>query len=277
MNIKALVLNYNLADVADQLYEKLVYDGFDKNNIISVDNGSDKNKPSKYANLILPFNIRLPGQVKVALNYLADYFPADYYLLVTTSVSLSDDVNYYNIVNDVLKELEGEDISCIAPSLKGDEVKYSNAKNIQHDLISSKFVHDFHFQPVMLLISHKFLNYMRKREFGYYNSKLFRGWGLDYEIQFYSNLKGYKCLVSRDMWCNWNINLTHKKNMADEDRASYQDKAWNEADSYFSKKFTKFWDHLFYLTYRLSTKFSKYPSNISPRYDLKKILKRKFK
>lgn len=265
-NVKTLIFNYNLPDVSDSIYNRLIKDGFNHDDIVCVDNGSDKAPIPKNANFVLPWNIRLPGQAKIALSYLQEYYTADYYLIITTSVEIPDEYNMFETVENLLIDLQNTKLSFVTPSLKGDIVAKTNTKYLEHNKNLPEYFHDFHYQPIMIIISDQFLKLIKKKRIGYFNNDLFRGWGLDFEMQYISNLCGFTGVVSKNWWCYWNNNLTHKKKMADESRDEYRSKAWKEANNAFRKKYSILWPALFYTAYKLRSLFSPYPSNVSDSF-----------
>lgn len=232
-------MNYNLPSHADGIYEKLIKDGFNKNNVILVDNGSDKADVAKNTTMRLPWNIRVTGQMKMSMDYLLDYFPEDYYLYISTSASLYDDINYKQVIDYIIDDLSSQNVAMIASSLSGG--LYKNFPTQNHDLLKYEYSIVGLLQPMMVIYEDRFLRSCRNNNIGCYNPSLIRGHGIDTEMRFFADKINKKCIVARDMHIEWLTNHTHVLGLADEPRSQYKAKARKEAVNAFYDRYGKNW------------------------------------
>lgn len=239
----AVIFNFNLPEKTDCIYEKLITDGFNKSDIIVVDNGSDKSPLAKNTNLALPKNVRFTGQAYMALTYLLDFYEFDNVLLITTSAGLKNEVNYLNEVHSICDDFDN-DFGFVSASLTGGDTD-SNAPEQSLENISERYIKLYKYQPIMILVSKKLLKYCRENEAAYFNLLLKRGWGIDRELQYVADSNDLTCRISRDLSVIWDTNLTHKKGLADESRDKYHQQANIEMEAVFSNRYGYNWETKF--------------------------------
>lgn len=243
MKTIVVIYNYNLPSETDEIYDKLISDGFDENEIVIVDNGSDKNPKASSTNFALPVNIRFTGQAYISLIYLLDFFEFDNFLLITTSAGLKSGINYKNevmIINSKFKNKFG----FVTASLSNGLTK-TNAIEQSYEQMTDSYKKVFKYQPIVTLISKELLECCREKKAAYFNLNLKRGWGIDRELQYIANTNGLECYVSRDLSVNWNTNLAHKKGLADESQNKYHVAAESEMSIELSRKYGPYWESIF--------------------------------
>ncbi|MCP4354932.1 MAG: hypothetical protein GY793_04730 [Proteobacteria bacterium] len=243
----------------DDLYAKLISDGFAKEDIVLVDNGSDKKKPAKNTGLALPWNVRVSGQMAMSLRYLHDYFPQDYYMIVTTSVKLFDNVNYKEVTDKIIADMKNRDIGFVTSSLSGGfSEKFSSQ---YYDDLVDEYQDTGIFQPMMTIYSHKLIEFSIDNKAGCFNLDLIRGYGMELEMKYLANINGLETLVAKKFHMEWLVNNTHKKGLADENQNSYKNKATQEMERVFIKKYGVNW--------RVKLMSSKYNKEITNKFRLK--------
>lgn len=254
ISVKCVIFNYNLGKEADKIYEKLLNDGFNSQDLILVDNGSDEGLEADNTNFSLPWNCRFSGQSSLTLRYLNTYFPSDFYFLITTSATLDLELNYFEKVKIIIEKL-GADFGFVASSLHGGKTNLSAPKQ-DKDNITVEFVDIYEYQPIMLILSNKLVTKCIELEAAYFNIELKRGWGIDRELKYVADLFGYRALVSKEMYVEWSTNLTHVKGVADESQIDYWNNADLEMNQTFRIKYGLFWRFLFHTTHKFKNKLN---------------------
>ncbi|MDH5986969.1 hypothetical protein L8R81_18445, partial [Vibrio splendidus] len=221
MKICAVIFNYNLPYETNEIYNKLLSDGFDRNNILVVDNGSEANLKPSCANFILPKNIRFTGQSFITSTLLLEYYDYDCFIFLTTSAKLVDNINYFSEVNKCADLMKKENLGFIAASLFGGRTEDS-APEQNVTLLKKEFTPVYNYQPIATLISRNLLVKCKENNSAYFNLDLIRGWGIDRELQFTANEHGMKCYISKSLVVEWATNLAHKKGVADESVNNYR-------------------------------------------------------
>ena len=242
MNVKCVIFNFNLGFETDIIFNKLITDGFNVENIIVVDNGSSENLKSKYTNFSIPTNCRFSGQANLALRYLMNYNSDEYYLLITTSAILLEDINYYKEINNLINN--NNNIGFIASSLIGGRTNESSPLQ-NRDNMESELTDIYMYQPIAILVSHDLLSLCVEKNASYFNLDLIRGWGIDRELKYISDRNGLKTLISKSFCVEWATNLTHTKGVADESQKEYWYHANNEMQNTMKKKYGIFWNEKF--------------------------------
>ncbi|WP_322992399.1 hypothetical protein [Limnohabitans sp.] len=225
------------------LFEKLVRDGFAKEDVLLVDNGSDKFPMPDQTNFKLPYNIRFTGQAYMALTYLLDFFDDQNYLLITTSGRLLDEINYKEKFEKHLIT-HAENYGFISAGLFGG-LTPSNAPDQMFAPQGGGLAKVYRYQPIVMMVSRKLLEVCRRYSAAYFNLKLKRGWGIDRELQFMANLTEINCYVDRSLPVEWLTNSTHASGRADESTKSYWQAAGSEMEKCFELKYGSDWEKLF--------------------------------
>lgn len=242
------IFNYNMPEVTNRIFTKLLADGFSKEHILVVDNGSDKKPIPESANFILPNNIRFTGQSYIISDYLLNFVDFDNVLFITTSAGLIDDINYFDEIKKCTDYIHSNNIGFISSSLLGGDTE-ENAPLQSYQILKNDYTSVFYYQPIATLISKELLSLCREEKAAYFNLNLKRGWGIDRELQYIANKNNISCVISKSFRVIWNTNLAHKKKLADESVTNYRLEAEKEMIDCFSKKYGKKWLRLFKKSY----------------------------
>jgi hypothetical protein len=269
--MKVIIFNYNLPEETEEIYNKLILDGFEKGDVIVVDNGSDKARLPKYTGFMLPKNIRFTGQSFMALTYLLDFTDFTEVLLITTSAKLYNNLNYYALYKEKSTYLKNNKIGYVVSSLDGGLTEKTAINQYVHNL-TEEYSYVFDYQPIVTLVSRKLLEICRADKAAYFNLKLIRGWGIDRELQYVANKSGLKCVVSKSLLIEWRTNQAHVKGVADESVKTYRTEAEIEMMKVFNKKYGVNWLELFKAQFNVICGDGDYKKNINIKYYLKNIL-----
>lgn len=248
MNFCFVIFNYNLPDEVDNIYAKLLSDGVCRDDIIVVDNGSDKCLIPESANFILPKNLRFTGQAYLTSNLLLDFYEYDYYVYITTSARLLSHIDYFKEVVKVIENMGKSNAGFTVASLTGGRTKDS-APDQDVDILTEDYHQIFDFQPIVTVVSRRLISLCKASESAYFNLDLKRGWGIDRELQYISNLNNLPCYVSKSLVVEWRTNLAHRKGVADESVSNYRTEAELEMLSVFSDKYGMDWQNKFLIEF----------------------------
>lgn len=241
--LKAIILNYNLGKYADELYSKMISDGFSSEQVILVDNGSDKEPPALNTNFKLPYNVRVSGQLNLVLYYLSLYFPQDYYFIVTTSAKLLEEVNYYQAVKNSIHHLGKRKLGFITCSMVGDGLE--DYPQINNEMLAHDYSRVSDYQPIATIYSHAVIAACIDNSAGPFNLDLKRGWGMDLELKYIAEKLGMENFVSKELKIEWRKNYLHNMGLADESIICYRSKANEEMFASFNRKYGHNWREIF--------------------------------
>lgn len=246
--ITPIILNYNLPEEADNIYTKLVKDGFEQ--IIVVDNGSDKQPVPHSVNFRLPRNIRYTGQARMVLIYCMDYFPSEYYWLITTSTELLPEVNYMKCIHEAISDMRNFKHSLISPSFDQDlPDKYHFHSTPLNQGRKYGIAHPMLTQNIAALLPHDILSLCREQQAAFFNLDLYRGHGIMAEYNYCAVKRGYFPVIAYDMPVRWVMNPTHEKKVDVESKEMYLDQAAIEFHKSFAKRYGQFWRSTFVQTF----------------------------
>ncbi|RLA80154.1 MAG: hypothetical protein DRG78_11530 [Epsilonproteobacteria bacterium] len=254
MTVTPIIMNYNLPNITDEIYTILESNGFE--NIISIDNGSDIEPRASSSNFILPKNVRVSGQARMALIYLMDYFPSDYYLLINNSGKLLSEINYKDIIEKDIKKInkilsKKKKLGVLVSSLLGESAQ----KDLPYQIPSKEYEYSSFFspQPICMAISHDLLGICRKNSSSVFNLDLFRGHGIGPELLYEANCNGFLNIISSNFYVDWISNRGYNINKGGEEKSKYHDLAGDEMKMSFCKKYGYFWRYKFYFRFYLNT------------------------
>lgn len=253
--IRPIIFNYNMPENSDALFEKLILDGFSSEEIVLVDNGSDRYPAPKNTNFKLPYNVRFTGQAYTVINYLLNFFNDQHYLLITTSGRLLSDVNYKESFNRLINAVNAN-YGFIATGLLGG-LTHTNAPDQMFSPGDDHLVRIYKYQPIVMVVSRRLLELCRHFQAAYFNLELRRGWGIDRELQFLSDLNGIDCFVDRSLPVEWLTNSTHAAGRADEPTHAYWEKAGKEMNDCFRVRYGNEWESLFMRAFRREIEINK--------------------
>ncbi|MBE8222063.1 MAG: hypothetical protein HAW60_04955 [Bdellovibrionales bacterium] len=261
MKITPIIMNYNLPDITDDIYNILKSSGFE--DILSVDNGSDINPLAKSANFILPKNIKSSGQIRMSLTYLMDYFPADYYLLINNSGNLFSNINYKKIIEKDIEHLKAQFLKkkffkkklgvLLASMLDKPNIPRKHLRQFVDK--SQEYRSIFCPTTLCMAVSHDLLTICRKNNSSFFNLSLKRGWGNDLELFYEANKNNYINIVSSNFYTEWLINRGYKLNLGGEPVDDYHKYAMEEMQTSFNKKYSVFWNKRFRYQFLKNTLF----------------------
>ncbi len=199
-DILPIVFTYCQPEDGDRLLTSLVEGGF--SSVLYVDNGSPSSLCSSYANLIIPKNIGLSGQIRMALAYAMEFTPARYYWLLTTSVDLAPRTPYRDRILAALEELSDIRPVIYSPSLDGPEAAIHVDLYAQTNCTPRRrywICRPTLFQMVAMLIEHDFCELLQHRKAGVFNPGLSLGWGLDVESVYLALTKCRPAIADREL------------------------------------------------------------------------------
>ncbi|RJO66152.1 MAG: hypothetical protein C4523_13810 [Myxococcales bacterium] len=235
--IKPIILSYNMPEEASRLYKKLQADGF--SDVLLVDNGSDMHPPSPHANFRLPKNIRANGQARMALIYSMDYFPADYYWLISTSADLYPQANYRQAIEASLSRLSAFRVGVLSPTfdcptaLPAQQHLSANAPETTSIC--------FFLEATANVLAHNLLEKCREDGAAFFETRLTRGWGCDYELCHEAVLHGFWCMADQAIAAGWKRNLGYHKGVGGESIQHYYDQASAEMNAVMADKYGERW------------------------------------
>ncbi len=111
----AIILNYNLPELTDNLYESLEPYNRDLRDIFVMDNGSKPNLKSKYTYFHLDKNIFWGGALNFAFDYMLKHAKYDSLLFLNNDI----EVNGENLIKSLRRELFKTDLAIISPCIAG--------------------------------------------------------------------------------------------------------------------------------------------------------------
>jgi hypothetical protein len=246
IKVRPIVLNYNQPEEADKIHDKLAKDGFDK--IIVVDNGSDLRPIPRSANFRLPWNVLSVGQNKLALLYAMDYFPADFYWLISTSTGLDDSLNYRHAFNECFELIDSsilEKLGIMSLAIRRGDNHPPPAFQEYPSILPfrSDFVICFWCTYLSPLISHTLLENCKNHNSAFFEKDAFRGWSVTQELIHELNYSDYLWLLNNRIYIDWFKNLGFKKSVGGESIEEYRSKNTFERDSIMCRKYGKRWRH----------------------------------
>lgn len=246
--IRPVIFNYNMPEISVNLFDKLVSDGFSKEEIILVDNGSDRFPAPDYSNFRLPHNVRFTGQAYMTLTYLLNFFNDQHFLLITTSGRLLSDVNYKDRFTQSINTTGGQ-YGFITSGLFGG-LTDTNAPEQIFIPGETRLARVYKYQPIVMAVSRKLLELCQKYSAAYFNLNLRRGWGIDRELQFIADLSGINCYADQSIPVEWLTNSTHAAGRADESAQAYWKHAGKEMNDCFGTRYGSDWENLFQSAFR---------------------------
>lgn len=182
MKTAAFILNHNLPDYTDMLYESLKpYERTDYD-LFVIDNGSSKEGKSKHTSLELEENVYFGGGFNAAIQYTLDNKEYDSMMFLNNDLT----VHPYNFVKALREEmLSGYDI--VSPSFYNVEAKQQCFWKTMHSYCdgSIREVPFIDFQCP--LISRRLLEEIKE-----IHQSLIMGWGIDFMFALTAKDKRWK-------------------------------------------------------------------------------------
>lgn len=240
MKTVLMILSYNNPSMTDRLVENISRIFSRKVPMIILDNGSDKDKVSKYTTHQIEENLRMTGGfnhgIRIVQKEFSDYdniwlFTNDCYFIPTDQCPLES--------SETLLKKRPE-IGILHPSIdKSVTVCY----DVYHDpgIKGAKVVIDY--DIVCPIFTRNAIDAIG----GKFNEKLYQGWGLDYESSFLVRSRNllvainHLCIVGHDTSSTYDKGLDNLH----QNRESYYSAAYQEMHQVFAEKYGWQWVNLF--------------------------------
>ena len=229
MKTLACILHYNTTYLTDRVFEIInpyknnIYD------IIVIDNGSDKDKVSKYTTHQSDINIFFGGGLNMSFEYFLENKEYD------SLIFLSSDLIFHgeNFIKTLKHELFGNDLHVISPCILQPETSQNHWKPMLcWNSKTTRIVPWCDFQCPMF--NREFIEYIKK-----YDDELIYGWGNDVYTGVVCNEKGWKIGVCDFVPTIHLSNATVKANIEKPEISNYNQKAEIGMINFF-KKINKF-------------------------------------
>lgn len=212
-NTATIILNRNLPDVTDRLYESLIRNNADKTDIYVVEAGSDKSKLSKYCTWwanwdeAMKHGLRVPRGVNYALSQLLSegkFSNYNYFFMLTNDAEFED-----KPVVDTLVEVmrEHPHVGILSPCSK----QWAEAKLIGED--NTKYfwyVHNVaymmrreYIESIMEKDNPDYMNFL-------YDGTNFRGYGLESELVAKGYINDWATAITKKVWVSENEEYLQK-------------------------------------------------------------------
>ncbi len=120
-----IILNHNLPELTDNLFESLdKYQG-DEYDLVVMDNGSNKDLKSKYTTIHLKKNYFWGGALNVAYKYLLERPVYDSLLFLNNDIELNSEI----FVKTLRKELFNNNLAIVSPCISGKPNPWKQMQN----------------------------------------------------------------------------------------------------------------------------------------------------
>jgi glycosyltransferase involved in cell wall biosynthesis len=234
------ILSFNNPNYTDRLVEninKLIKINYQ---LIVFDNGSDKDKISKYTTHRCDDNVRMTGGFNNIIKSANEF---DYIWFFTNDCYfVTEDVD--PLENMLEKFIKYNDIGILHPSLDQKVNVCYDIKNTKSSGVKIVSEYDF----VCPMFSKKALEYCG----GNFNNNLICGWGIDYETSFLVRSNNLKVAINHDLIVMHNTSATYDQGLdcTYSDRNKFYDAAFKEMYSVLDQKYGVGWSYKFKSMYR---------------------------
>jgi len=227
----AIILNHNLPEYTDRLFENLNNPGNDHYDLVVMDNGSKPEFTSIHTTIKFEKNLYWGGAINEAFRIVLENDIYDSLLFLNNDI----EVNGKIIVQELRKELFSGDFVIVSPCIAGDARPWKQMQNWGSK--TTRCVNWIDNQAP--LIHRKLIEVIRK-----FDDDLYYGWGQEficYDICYERNWKIGVCdhlsilhfakqtLFQRRLFKDFNGESIPTEYM------EFEDKAWESYASYFSK------------------------------------------
>ena len=239
--VAVFIVNYNMVEKADKLYEYIVQKVKYPIDIYLIDNGSDLMKPSKYTNVFIEKNCQTTGGWLRAFQE-ADKKPYRYFAYMFLFTSLEFTSKSKDPVSSMIKIFtKHKDAVGVIPSISKDSIVYwEHLKNRgSHDFRRTWFIDN-----IASIWKADWLD-----RIGRINKDLIYAYGIDVEMCYLARKQ------NKSIWIDENIEVKkitdigykmNRMNMTAEDRRKL---AWDNTVEVFSKKYGPDWYDKLYNQY----------------------------
>lgn len=229
MKTAAFILNHNLPEYTDTLYESLKPFEKDTYDVFVIDNGSNDVGTSKYTSFKLEQNVYFGGGFNAAMQYTIDNKEYDSMLFLNNDLV----IHSYNFVKSLREEMfNGSEIKydIVAPSFYNIEPKGQCFWKSMHNWCSADVREVDYIDFQSPLISRRLLEHVKEID-----ADLIYGWGVCFYFAMVAKKYGYK-LGMVDRCCILHHNsLTVKKGVSDLNMNTYFQKAEQGQWQFFNK------------------------------------------
>lgn len=243
MKTIGLILSYNAPAVTDRLVENIKSVVKCEFPLIVLDNGSDKDKISKYATHFILKNCRMTGGFNQGICEVKEFYP-DYDNIWFFTSDCYFHTTECPVTNAHANLNKYPQIGILHPSLH-DSVKVCYDVKNDGKTTGLKIVAEYDFvcplftRQAMAAIGWQF------------NKDLYQGWGIDFESSFMVRQLDMRVAINHDSIVCHDTSWTYDRGLDKEhkDRDSYYSAAGTEMRQVFEKKYGPKWHMLFCSTF----------------------------
>ena len=219
----AVILNHNLPDETDKLYESLKPHEKDDYDLVVVENGCQDGGKSKYSTFTLDENVYFGGGLNIMFQYIIDNKEYDSLLFLNNDII----VHGYNFVKSLREEMFENDFKIISPTIfqpTHDQGFWFTMHNWNSKTTRQVKWVDFNAPLIHRdLIEH----------IGQFDSELMYGWGIDMLCGMKCEDKGWKVGVCDFIPILHLVAQTTKKGKSDITFDEYCNRADADMKNYF--------------------------------------------
>ena len=228
-DIAIIVVNYNSPEATDRIVEFLYPRITISHNLFVIDNGSDRNPPSKYTTTKLDINRNKLGGVLAGLHLASKVNPSNYWIISTS-------MKFEPFDGDPAKELIGELVSVrnsvgVIPGFVGNPIHRTHQSVMA--VPGSKF-HEARILGPYSLYRAEWLD-----RIGWFDPSLTSSWGVDYETSYIAHKSGKVLLVSDTV----KVSIDESGKYS-EDLTKYQQECRDEMRTVLSRKYGPDWENI---------------------------------
>ncbi len=238
MQIVGAILSYNVPEVTDRLFLNLRAVSCSYWPIIVLDNGSDPGRVSQYTTDHIQQNCRMTGGFNRALQLVRERFDADAVWLFTNDCFFTRRV--CPLANMTAWMQQYPEIGILHPALHPDvQVCY----DIKHSGAESGLRVTNMFDFVCPLFTRKALDAINWQ----FDSRLYYGWGLDFESSYLVRRAGLRVAINYDLIVNHETSTTYDRSCDAEcrTRRHFYSRARREMRTVFTDKYGSNWQSQF--------------------------------
>jgi len=243
MQTIGLILSYNNPSMTDRLVENIKDKFKIPFNYIVLDNGSDKDKISKYSTHFLDINVRMTRGFNEGIKIIEREFPEydNIWFFTNDCYFVSDNCPLSSSETFLIKYPE---IGILHPSLHNEVNVCYDIKNDLNIAPHSKCVIEYD------IVCPIFTRNAIIKMGGMFNYDLFQGWGIDYESSYLVRKAGLKVCINHGLLVNHNTSSTYDKGLDSlhKNRDSYYSAALQEMHFVLGRKYGN-WHNIFTNTY----------------------------
>jgi hypothetical protein len=234
------ILNYNMPEITNNLVnqiKKLVKIDY---KLIVLDNGSEKNKISKYTTDRKEINTRLTGGMNNILEISKKHNP-DYVWLCTNDIKLEYEIDIFDdMINKMKKD---KNLGILHPSLIEPVKNYAYQWMIKKCNEKGYTKNHYTYDIIAPIFSKEALNIIDWK----FDNKFIYGWGLDYESAYQIRKNGLSIGIDFDVLLSHQTSITYDSgnDIEFKNRQEYYKKAGENMNKVLIEKYGENWNELF--------------------------------